>query len=55
MHCLSSVYLVNTPVHISGVSAAYYQEIECITVANDTCYISELTVSGPATYVHSPS
>jgi hypothetical protein len=47
MHFLSSVYWVITPVHVSGVSAAHHQEVECIYVANGTCYTSELTVSGP--------
>jgi hypothetical protein len=44
---LSSVYWVITPLHVSGVSAAHHQEVEFIYVANGTCCISELTVSGP--------
>jgi hypothetical protein len=32
MHCLSSVYWVITPLHVSGVSAAHYQEVEYIYV-----------------------
>jgi hypothetical protein len=36
MHCLSSVYCVITPLHVSGVSAAHHQEVECIYVANGT-------------------
>jgi hypothetical protein len=38
MHCLPSVYLVTTPLHVSGVSAAHHQEVECIHVAKGTCY-----------------
>jgi hypothetical protein len=41
MHCLSSVYSVITPLHVSGVSAAHHQEVECIYVANGTAYTSE--------------
>jgi hypothetical protein len=47
MHCLSSVYWAITPLHVSGLSAAHHQEIECIYVANGTCYTSEVPVSGP--------
>jgi hypothetical protein len=47
MHCLSSVYCVITPLHISGVSAAHHQEVECIYVANGACYTAELTAIGP--------
>jgi hypothetical protein len=47
MHCLSSIYSVITPLHVSGVSAAHHQEVECIYVAIGTCYSFELTVSGP--------
>jgi hypothetical protein len=45
MHCLSSVYWVFIPLHVSDVSAALHQEVECIYVENGTCYTSELTVS----------
>jgi hypothetical protein len=44
MHCLSSVYSAITPLHVSGVSAVHHQEVECIYVANGTCYASEMTV-----------
>jgi hypothetical protein len=47
MHCLSSVYLTITPLHVYGVSAAHHQDVECIYVANGSCYTSELTVIGP--------
>jgi hypothetical protein len=42
--------LITTPLHVSGVSTAHHLEVECIYVANGTCYTrtSELTVSGPA-------
>jgi hypothetical protein len=46
LHCISSVYYVTTPLYVSGVSAAHFQEVECMYVANGTCYTSELTVSG---------
>jgi hypothetical protein len=45
MHHLSSVYWVITPLHVSGVSAAQHQEVECTYVANGTYCTSELTVS----------
>jgi hypothetical protein len=32
MHCLSSVYVVITPLHVLGVSAAHHQEVDCIYV-----------------------
>jgi hypothetical protein len=47
MYCLSSVYCDITPLHVSGVSAAHHQEVECIYAANGTCYASKLSVSGP--------
>jgi hypothetical protein len=47
MHCLSSVYWVITPPHVSGTSAAHHQEVEFIYAANGTCYPVQLTVSGP--------
>jgi hypothetical protein len=34
--------------HVLGVSAAHHQEVECIYVANGTCYTVQLTVSRPA-------
>jgi hypothetical protein len=30
-----------------GRSSAHHEEVECIYVANGTCYTSKLTVSGP--------
>jgi hypothetical protein len=48
MHCLSSIHWgVITPLHVSGLSAAHHQKVECmyIYMANGTCYTSELTVS----------
>jgi hypothetical protein len=47
MHCLSSVYLVITTLHVSGVSAVHHQEVECMYVANGTWYTVQLTVSRP--------
>jgi hypothetical protein len=47
MYLLSSIYRVITPPHVSGISAAHHQEVECIDVANGTGYTAELTVSGP--------
>jgi hypothetical protein len=50
MHWFSSVYLVITPLHVSGVAVAHHQEVECtyiyIYMANDTCYMSEMTIIG---------
>jgi hypothetical protein len=51
MHYLSSVNWVITRLHVLGVSAAHHQKVECIYVANGTCYISELTVSGPLLFI----
>jgi hypothetical protein len=42
---LSSFYWVITPLHVSAISTAHHQKVECIHVANGTCYTSELTVS----------
>jgi hypothetical protein len=39
--------LVITPLHVSGTSAAHHQEVECIYVANGTCYTAEWNVRGP--------
>jgi hypothetical protein len=44
IHCLSSVYSIITPLHVSGISAAHHQEVECVDVANGT---AKLTVSQP--------
>jgi len=30
MHYLSSVYFLNEPLHVSGISVAHHQEIYCI-------------------------
>jgi hypothetical protein len=35
MHCLSAVYRVITPLHVSAL-AAHHQEVECIYVACGT-------------------
>jgi hypothetical protein len=58
---LSSVFLVITPLQVSGISAAHHQELECMYVANETCYTIQLTVNSDvyqvpfATYIHSTS
>jgi hypothetical protein len=46
MHWFSSVYLVITPLHVSGVAVVHHQEVECIYVANGTCYTSEMSIIG---------
>jgi hypothetical protein len=40
--------LIISLLHVSGVSTAHHQEVQCIYAANGTCYTSELTVSRPA-------
>jgi hypothetical protein len=47
MHCLSLVYWIITPLHVSGISTAHHQEVKCIYVANGNCYTCKLTVSRP--------
>jgi len=37
MHYLSSVYLVNQPLHVSGIFVAHHQEVYCIYTAIDKC------------------
>ena len=37
MHCLSSVYFVNQPLHVSGIFVAHHQEVYCIYTAIGTC------------------
>ena len=32
MHCLSSVYFVSQPLHVSGIFVAHHQEVYCIYV-----------------------
>jgi hypothetical protein len=32
MHCLTSVYFVNEPLYISGISVAHQQEVCCIYI-----------------------
>jgi len=39
MHCLSSIYFVNQPLHVSGVSVAHHQEVYCIYI-----YIQKLVL-----------
>jgi hypothetical protein len=44
--CLSLVYWIKIPLHVSGVSTAHHQEVKCIYVANGTCYTVQLNVRG---------
>ena len=32
MHCLSSVYFMNQPLHVLGIFVAHHQEIYCVCV-----------------------
>jgi hypothetical protein len=47
MQCLSLVYGIITPLHVSGISTVHHQEAECIYVVTATCYTSKLTVGRP--------
>jgi len=47
MHCLSSVYFVNQPVHVSGIFVAHHHEVYCIYTAIGTCCAVQLTVCTP--------
>jgi hypothetical protein len=46
-HCLSSLYWVNTPGHVSVLFVAHQQEVECICLAHGTCFTSKTSVGGP--------
>jgi hypothetical protein len=46
MHCLSSLYWVTTPVHVSGPFIAHHQEIDCIDVVNNTCLLQSRLSEG---------
>jgi len=38
MHCLSSVYFVNQPLHVSGIFVACHQDLHCIyRVSQEEC------------------
>jgi len=37
MHYLSSVYFINQPLHVSGISAAHHQEVYCIYTTIGMC------------------
>jgi len=39
MLCLSSVYLVNQPLHVSGIFVAHYQDVDCIYTKRTICCI----------------
>jgi hypothetical protein len=34
IHCLSSVYFLNQPLHVSNIFVAHHQEIYCVYLAN---------------------
>jgi hypothetical protein len=44
MHYLSSPYCVTTPLHVSGLFVVHHQDVECIYVANGTCFTFKATV-----------
>jgi len=48
MHYLSSVYLDNQPLHVSGIFVAHHQEVYCIYTTLGTCCAFQLTVGRPA-------
>ena len=48
MHYLSSVYFVNQPLHVLGISVAHHQEVYCIYTTIGTCCAFQLTVCWPA-------
>ena len=37
MHYLSSIYFVNQPLHVSGISVAHHQEVYCVYTTVGTC------------------
>jgi hypothetical protein len=45
MHCLSSIYFVSQPVHVSGIFVAHHQEVYCIYTTIGRCYAFQLTVT----------
>jgi hypothetical protein len=47
LHCLSLVYLVSQPLHVSGVFVAHHQEVYCIYTTTGTCCAFQLTVCWP--------
>jgi len=46
MHCLSSVYFVSQPLHVSGIFVPHHQEAYCIYTTGK-CYTFQLTVCWP--------
>ena len=44
MHCLSSVYFVNQPLHFSGIFVVHHRELCCIYTTICTCCAFQLTV-----------
>jgi len=39
IHYLSSIYLVNQLLHVSGISVAHHQEVHCISITRANCCI----------------
>jgi hypothetical protein len=50
MHCVSSLYWVTAPLHVSEPFVAHHQEVDYIYiyVANGTCFTSKTSVGGIA-------
>ena len=44
MHYLSSVYFVNQPLRVSGISVAHHQQVYCIYATIGTCCAFQLAV-----------
>jgi len=43
MRYLSSVFFVNQPLHVSGISIAHYQDVKFIYTTFSTCCAFQLT------------
>jgi hypothetical protein len=52
MHYLSSIYLVNQPLHVPGVFVAHHQVVYCIYTTISTCCAFQLTVCWPDRYYY---
>jgi len=50
MHHLSSVYFVNQPLRVSGISVAHHQEVYCIYMYNNwyvLCFLVDCLLARP--------
>jgi len=47
MHCLSSVYFVSQPLHVSGIFVAHHQDVHCIYTTVGTRCAVQMTVCWP--------